>query len=63
MLNLIQLNIPQNVHINTHLLLSGDNDNLSVEENTLIFAEAQKTLEKRNAFHLDKHILTVCSLF
>ena len=50
MLNLIQLNIPQNVHINTHLLLSGDNDNLSVEENTLIFAEAQKNIRKTKRF-------------
>ena len=63
MLNSIQQSIPQNVHINTHLLLSGDNDNLSVEENTLISLKFKNTLEKRNAFHLDKHVLTVCSLF
>ena len=50
MLNSIQLNIPQNVHINTHLLLSGDNDNLSVEENTLSFAEVQKYIRKTKRF-------------
>ena len=46
MINSIQLNIQQNVPVNTRLLLSGDNANLSVEENTIIFAEVQKYIRK-----------------
>ena len=50
MLNSIQLNIQQNVQINTNRLLSGDNDDLSVEENTLIFAEVKNYIRKTKRF-------------
>lgn len=50
MLNSIQLKLPNNFPITTHLLLTGDNDALSVEENTLIFAEIHKYIRKTKRF-------------
>ena len=46
MLDSVQLNIPQNMPINTRLLLNGDNHNLSVEANTIIFAQVKKYIRK-----------------
>ena len=50
MLNLIQSTIPQNVPINTALLLFGDQATLSMQENSFVFAEVQKYIKLTKRF-------------
>ena len=50
MLNLIQSTIPQNIPINTTLLLFGDQETLSMQENSFVFAEVQKYIKLTKRF-------------